>query len=88
MEQPEAEFEAMSHAELRAYLRRLEINEAQVRRRLRRFEDRYGATTEAMFANLRLDEIEASVELSEWAGEREMLLRLEAQRAALAERLR
>jgi len=88
MDQPEAEFETMSHTELRAYLKRLELNVAQVRRRLRGFEARFGSTTEAMFASLRPDEIEASPELSEWAGEREMLLRLEAQRAALAERLR
>ena len=86
--EPEAEFESMSHAELRAYLKRLEINVAQVRRRLQGLEARFGSTTEAMFANLRPDEIEADVVLSEWAGEREMLLRLEAQRAALAERLR
>jgi hypothetical protein len=88
MGQPEAEFEAMSHAELRAYLKRLEMNLAQVRRRLRRIEERFGATTEEMFARLRPEEIEANPELSEWAGEREMLQRLEVQQRALAARLR
>ena len=87
MEQPEDEFVGMSHSELRAYLKRLEINVAQVRRRLRQFEDNFGASTEETFAQLDPDEIEASPLLSEWAGEREMLLRLESQRVALAERL-
>jgi hypothetical protein len=87
MDHPETDLGAMSHSELRAYLKRLEINVAQVRRRLRRIEARFGTTTEEMFARLSPEEIEASAELSEWAGEREMLLRLESQHSALAERL-
>jgi hypothetical protein len=87
MNQPVDEFEAMSHSELRAYLKRLELNVAQVRRRLSQFEANYGASTEERFAGLQPEEIEASAVLSEWAGEREMLARLEAQRDALAERL-
>jgi hypothetical protein len=87
MDQPEAEFEGMSHGELRAYLKRLELSVDQAKRRLRRIEARFGATTEEMFARLTLEEIQASAELSEWAGEREMLQRLDAQRTALAKRL-
>jgi hypothetical protein len=87
MELSDAEFETMSHGELRAYLKRLELSVAQVRRRLGRLEGRFGASTEEMFARLTPEEIETSSELTEWAGEREMLQRLEAQRAALAKRL-
>ena len=88
MDAPEAEFDTLSHAELRAYLKRLEMNVAQVRRRLGEFEARAGVTTEEMFARLSPDEIEADSDLSEWAGEREMLQRLDTQRAALAKRLK
>jgi len=88
MAQPEFEYEEMTHSELRAYLKRLEVNVAQVRRRLSGFEARFGSTTDEMFASKTTEEIEASAELSEWAGEREMLARLEEQRAALAERLK
>jgi hypothetical protein len=88
MDQPEVEFEESSHPELRAYLKRLEMNVAQVRRRLRDFETRFAATTEEMFARLTPEEVEADADLSQWAGEREMLQRLEAQRVALEKRLR
>ena len=88
MSQPEVEYEEMTHSELRAYLKRLEVNLAAVRRRLKRFEAQFGSTTDAMFARLRPEEIEASADLSEWAGEREVLQRLEAQRDELAERLK
>jgi hypothetical protein len=88
MFQPEDEFAAMTHSELRAYLKRLELNVGQVRRRLRQFEATFGASTEDTFARLQPEEIAANTVLSEWAGEREMLQRLEAQRTALADRLR
>ncbi len=88
MNLPLDEFEAMSHSELRAYLKRLELNVGQVRRRLRKFENTFGADTEETFARLTPEEIEANAVLIEWAGEREMLQRLEAQRKALANRLR
>ncbi|MBI3363142.1 MAG: hypothetical protein HY023_18725 [Chloroflexi bacterium] len=89
MGQPEddAEFEQMDHPQLRAYLKRLEINLAQVKRRLREFEARFGAETEEMFSRVSAAEIEADSDLSEWAGEREMMRRLEEQRAALKKRL-
>jgi septation ring formation regulator EzrA len=88
MDQPEVDYETMTHSELRAYLERLEMSVTQVQKRLIGFEDRFGTTTEEMFASITPEEIEARPGLSEWAGELEMLQRLEAQRTALADRLK
>ena len=87
MDQPEVDFEEMTHSELRAYLKRLEMNVVQVRRRLKVFEARFGTPTEEMFSRVSAEEIEADADLSEWAGEREMLRRLDEQRSALKNRL-
>ncbi len=87
MDQPEVDYDQMTHSELRAYLERLEMNVAQVQKRLIGFEAIFGSTTEEMFARVTPEEIDASPGLTEWAGEHEMLIRLEAQRIALADRL-
>ncbi len=81
-------FEGESHATLRAYLRRLEQNVEQVQQRLAFFERTYGEETEALFARIRSGELEMSEEYEGWAGEREMLRRLTAQKEELEARLR
>ncbi len=82
----ESEFD--SHATLRAYLHRLEENIAQVRRRLEAFERAYGQDTETVFSRIRNGDLEMTEEFEEWAGEREMFRRLQAQQEELEARLK
>ncbi len=75
------------HASLRRYLARLEQNIQAVRRRLKRFEDEFGMDSEVFYARLQSAELEDGIQYAEWAGEHEMLKRLEQQRDELKRRL-
>jgi len=72
---------------LRQYLERLEISLQAVRRRLQRYEDEHGLTTAEFYARLHSGEYKEGLEYAEWAGEHEMLQRLEQQRDELKKRL-
>ncbi len=75
------------HESLRRYLARLEQNIQAVRRRLKRFEDEFGMDSEVFYARLQSAELEDGIQYAEWAGEHEMLKRLEQQRDELKRRL-
>ncbi len=72
---------------LRRYLQRLEQNIQAVRRRLKRFEDEFGMDSEAFYARLHSAEPEDRLEHAEWAGEHEVLKRLEQQRDEVRRKL-
>jgi hypothetical protein len=74
--------------DIRKYLDRLEQNIQAVQRRLRRFEDEFGLDSEAFYAKLQNAQLDERVEYSEWAGEHEMLQRLNKQKAELEARLK
>ncbi len=76
------------HRSLRQYLDRLQISIDSVRRRLKRFEDEFGLDSEAFYAKLQNAELDERIEYAEWAGEHEMLKRLEEQRDELKRRLK
>ena len=82
-----ADFDFSSHVELQQYLRRLEDNLRQVQRRLQRFEAEFGMDSEEFYAKLQNAELEENEAYAEWAGEHEMLLRLQQQCAELRRRL-
>ena len=73
--------------EIRKYLDRLALSKQAVQRRLRRFEEEFGMDSEKFYAKLHNAELNERIEYAEWAGEHEMLLRLEQQRAELEQRL-
>ena len=75
------------HASLRRYLARLEQNIEAVRRRLKRFEDEFGMDSEVFYARLQSAELEDGIQYAEWAGEHEMLKRLERQRDEVKRKL-
>ncbi len=72
---------------LRRYLARLEQNIDAVRRRLKRFEDEFGMDSEVFYAKLHSAELEDGIQYAEWAGEHEMLKRLEQQRDEVKRKL-
>lgn len=74
--------------EIRQYIDRLKISIQSVQRRLRRFEEEFGMDSEAFYAKLHNAELSERVEYAEWAGEHEMLLRLQKQKSELEERLK
>lgn len=76
------------HTSLRQYLKRLEDNIRQVKRRLKRFEDEFGMDSEEFFSRLSDAEPDERLEYAEWAGEHEMLHRLVKQRDELKKRLK
>jgi hypothetical protein len=73
--------------ELRQYLARLDQNIQAVQRRLKRFEEEFGMDSELFYAKLQNAELSERIEYAEWAGEHEMLQRLQAQRADVQSRL-
>ena len=73
--------------EIRQYLDRLELSIQSVQRRLRRFEAEFGMDSEAFYAKLQSSQLDDGVEYAEWAGEHEMLQRLQKQKAELKARL-
>ena len=74
--------------EIRRYLDRLALSIQSVRRRLKRFEEEFGMDSEIFYSKLQNAELSERIEYAEWAGEHEMLKRLEAQRATLQARLK
>jgi hypothetical protein len=75
------------HQALREYLERLERTREAVRGRLARFETEFGMDSETFYARLQNAELDERQEYAEWAGEHEMLRRLEAQIEELKRRL-
>jgi transposase len=73
--------------EIRQYIDRLNISIQSVQRRLRRFEEEFGMDSEAFYARLQNAELSERVEYAEWAGEHEMLERLNTQKSELESRL-
>jgi hypothetical protein len=74
-------------AEIQRYLDRLALSIQSVQRRLKRFEDEFGMDSELFYSKLHNAELSERIEYAEWAGEHEMLKRLEQQRAELQARL-
>ena len=74
--------------EIQRYLDRLALSIQSVQRRLKRFEEEFGMDSELFYAKLQNAELNERIEYAEWAGEHEMLKRLEQQRADLQERLK
>jgi hypothetical protein len=81
------EFAGADPATLRQYLARLDLSLQAVRRRLKRYEEEFGMDSDEFYARLQNAELDERIEFAEWAGEREMLKRLEAQRADVQARL-
>lgn len=73
--------------EIKQYLDRLELSIQSVQRRLRRFEEEFGMDSEAFYAKMQNTQLDERVEYSEWAGEHEMLQRLNKQKSELEARL-
>ena len=73
--------------EIKQYIGRLELSMQSVQRRLKRFEDEFGMDSEAFYAKLQNAQLDERVEYAEWAGEHEMLQRLQQQKAELEARL-
>jgi hypothetical protein len=74
--------------EIRRYLDRLELSIQSVQRRLKRFEEEFGMDSEVFYSKLHNAELSERIEYAEWAGEHEMLKRLQQQRAQLQDRLK
>ena len=74
--------------EIRRFLDRLALSIQSVQRRLKRFEEEFGMDSELFYAKLQNAELNERIEYAEWAGEHEMLKRLEQQRAELQARLK
>jgi hypothetical protein len=72
---------------LREYLDRLDLNMQAVRRRLKRYEDEFGMTSEAFYAQHSTGAAGQRPEFMEWAGEYEMLQRLQKQREEIERKL-
>ncbi len=73
--------------EIRRYLDRLALSMQAVQRRLKRFEEEFGMDSEVFYSKLHNAELSERIEYAEWAGEHEMLQRLQQQRATLQARL-
>ncbi len=73
--------------DIRRYLDRLALSLQAVQRRLKRFEEEFGMDSEVFYSKLHNAELNERIEYAEWAGEHEMLQRLQQQRAELQARL-
>jgi hypothetical protein len=72
---------------LQEYLDRLDLNIQAVRRRLKRFEDEFGMTSENFYAQHGTGSLGQHIEYAEWAGEYDMLQRLHKQYEDIQKRL-
>jgi len=72
---------------IREYIKRLDVSLQAVQRRLKRFEEEFGLDSAEFYARLQNAELSERIEYAEWAGEHEMLKRLQQQKQELLKRL-